>query len=404
MTTKLAIAFLPLTDCAVLAVAKEQGFAEAEGLDLTLVRDVSWANIRDRLVYGQVQAAHMLAPLAIAVTLGLSQHLASLVAPFKLGLNGNAVTLSSANAAALGLDPATRLANPAATVEAFARHIRGSGQRLVLGLVHRFSSHALQLRYWLGYAGIDPDREVTFRVLPPSFMVEALRTGEIDGFCAGEPWGSAAVMAGVGEIVATGAHIWQRGVEKVLALREDWAETHPEPVDALLRALDRAAAWCDAPENRDALVELLSRETYVGQSPDLIEPALSGRMLLVQGSEPVNVPDFLIFHREAAGFPWRSQALWIYSQMVRWGFVEAGATAEKAAANVFRSDLYRRALAGGDTPMPGASAKLEGAISAVLPVGSNRGTLTLGPDRFFDGRVFDPDNVTAYVKGFSPLG
>lgn len=398
--TPISVAFLPLTDSAVLIAARAMGFAEAEGVDLRLVRDTSWANVRDRLVYGQVQAAHMLAPLAVAVTLGLSQHAAAIAAPFKLGVNGNALTLSARLAAALDPIARNRVDDPIATAHDFATAIGLHHRKPVIGIVHRFSSHALMLRYWLGFAGIDPDRDVMLRVLPPSLMVEALRGGEIDGFIAGEPWSSVAVAEGLGEIVAIGANIWQRGVEKVLALREDWAEANPETVDRLLRALDRAAAWCDDPANRPALAELLAQPGHVGQPVTIIDQALSGRVPLVRGGEPLESPDFLLFHREAANFPWRSQALWIYSQFVRWGLAQAGPLAEAAAANVFRSDIYRRALAGGSTPLPGASMKLEGALDMPLGVGSDRGTLTLGSDRFFDGRVFDPSAIADYLAGF----
>ncbi|UZK66684.1 CmpA/NrtA family ABC transporter substrate-binding protein [Sphingomonas sp. M1-B02] len=396
--TPLSIAFLPLTDSAPILVAAELGFAEAEGLALSLVRDTSWATVRDRLVYGQVQAAHLLAPLAVAVTLGLSQTPCAVAAPFKLNDNGNALTLSSEFAAALDPVPRNRIDDPVATAHDFAAAIGLHRRKPVIGIVHRFSSHALMLRYWLGFAGVDPDRDVTLRVLPPSLMTEALRAGEIDGFIAGEPWSSVAVHEGLGEIAAAGATIWRRGVEKVLATRADWAESNPGTLDRLVRALARSAAWCDDPANRDALAELLARPHHVGQPAALIAQALSGRLPLRQGSEPIQIADFLVFHRGAANFPWRSQALWIYSQFLRWGMTGASPASERAAANVFRSDLYRRALAGEATPMPGASMKVEGALGEPLSAGSHRGSLTLAPDRFFDGRSFDPEAISAYIN------
>lgn len=400
MTVPLTIAFLPLTDCAILAVAKECGFAEEQGLALTLVRDTSWATARDRLVYGQAHAAHLLAPLAVGVSLGLSQHRASLLSPFKLNLNGNLVVLSSALAGQLPGNAAQRITDPGSVAQQLAGVLRASGKRPVLGVVHRFSSHALMLRYWLASADLMPDRDYAMRVLPPSLMGDALASGEIHGFCAGEPWGSLAVSAGAGEVVAVGARIWQRGVEKVLTFRTAWAEAEPESVDALLRACDKAAAWCDNPANRDALGALLSRDSYVGRSVEVLLPALSGNLTLAPAEPQVHVPDVILFHREAANFPWRSQGLWIYSQLVRWGFIAASDDAQAAAAAVFRPDMYRRALAGSATPMPGASAKLEGALQSPVAVGSVRGRLTLGPDRFFDGRVFDPDAVADYLASF----
>ncbi|WP_404338297.1 CmpA/NrtA family ABC transporter substrate-binding protein [Sphingomonas sp. MMS12-HWE2-04] len=396
--TPLSIAFLPLTDSAPIVVAAELGFAEAEGLALTLVRDTSWATVRDRLVYGQVQAAHLLAPLAVAVTLGLSQTPCAIAAPFKLNDNGNALTLSAEFAAALDPDPRNRVDDPEATAHDFAAAIGLHHRKPIIGIVHRFSSHALMLRYWLGYAGVNPDRDVTLRVLPPSLMTEALRAGEIDGFIAGEPWSSVAVNEGLGEIAAAGATIWKRGVEKVLATRADWAQANPDALDRLVRALAKAASWCDDPANRDALATLLARAEFVGRPAPLIAQALAGRMPLQKGSEPVEIPDFMVFNRGAANFPWRSQALWIYSQFVRWGMVAASPDSERAAAGVFRSDLYRRALAGAGTPMPGASMKVEGALSEPLRAGSHSGSLTLAPDRFFDGKTFDPEAISVYLK------
>jgi two-component system, oxyanion-binding sensor len=397
--TPLSIAFLPLTDSAVLIAAREKGFTETQGIDLTLVRTTSWATLRDRLVYRQVEAAHMLAPLAIAVTLGLSQHPARLAAPFKLSVNGNALAMSTTFAAALDPDPVSRINDPLAAAHDFAAAIGLHHRKPIVGVVHRFSSHALMLRYWLAYAGIDPDRDLSLRVLPPSLMTEALRAGEIDGFIAGEPWSSVAVAEGLAEIVAVGTRIWRRGVEKVLGFRADWMEDNPELVDRLLVALSQAAEWCDA--NREELAEILARPEYVGQPVERLMPALSGRLILRPGDAALDFPDFMLFHREATAFPWRSQALWIYSQLVRWGEVEPSEAAERAAADVFRSDIYRRALAEAAQPMPGASMKLEGALSTPTAVGAHHGTLTLGPDHFFDDRIFDPGAIDRYLASFS---
>lgn len=402
MTTTLRIAFLPLTDAAVLAVARERGFAEEEGLNLDLVRTTSWATLRDRLVYGQVQAAHMLAPLAVAVTLGLSQQPAALAAPYKLNVNGNMLVMATDFAKALEPDVASRLADPLGTAHDFATAIGLWRRKPMIGVVHRFSSHAIMLRYWLASAGIDPDRDVVLRVVPPSLTVEAMQAGEIDGFIAGEPWGSAAVEAGLAETVAIGERIWRRGVEKVLAFREGWLEQNPDSVDRLLRALVRAAAWCDDPAHGEELAQLLSGPRYVDQPADLILRALSGTIVARMGEAPLAAPDFMLFAREATPFPWRSQALWIYSQMVRWGMVEHSAEHVAKAGAVFRPDIFRRALADSDVPMPGASMKLEGAVNLPLAVGSRRGELTLGPDRFFDSRIFDPERIEDYVAGFDP--
>ncbi|WNO53426.1 CmpA/NrtA family ABC transporter substrate-binding protein [Stakelama saccharophila] len=398
--TTIRAAFLPLTDSAVLVAAREKGFAESEGIQLDLVRTTSWATLRDRLVYGQVQAAHMLAPLAVAVALGLSQQPAALAAPFKLNINGNMLVMTADFAAALDPDLPSRLADPLAAAHDFASAIGLYRRKPVIGVVHRFSSHALSLRYWLASAGIDPDRDVVLRVLPPSLMVEASRSGEIDGFIAGDPWPAAAIEQGLVEAVALGARIWQRGVEKVLAFRTEWMEDNAATIDRFLAALTEAARWCDDPANRAELAALLARPDYVDQPAAIIERGLQGLVIPRASAAPIEVPDFLIFNREATAFPWRSQTLWIYSQLVRWGQVKPSRAAEQAAASVFRPDVFRRALGASDVAMPGASMKLEGAVSAPIGVGAYRGALTLGPDRFFDQRVFDPERVADYIAGF----
>lgn len=401
MTTPLRIAFLQLTDAAVLVAARERGFAEAEGLSLDLVRTTNWATLRDKLVFGQVQAAHMLAPLAVAVTLGLSQKPCALASPYKLNVNGNMLVMARGFADAMDPNVSRRLADPLGAAEDFATAIGLWRRKPVIGIVHRHSSHALMLRYWLASAGVNPDRDVHLSVLPPSLTVEGLRNGEVDGFIAGEPWGSAAVEAGLAETVAIGERIWRRGVEKLLTFRLDWMEENPATVDALLRALARAAVWCDDPANRPDLANLLSRPDYVDQPADLIGRALSGQIVARAGLPPISHPDFMLFAREATAFPWRSQALWIYSQLVRWKMVPHRAETAARAEAVFRPDVFRRALAGSDVPMPGASMKVEGALDAPLAVGTHSGGLTLGPDRFFDGRVFDPERIDDYLASFA---
>jgi NitT/TauT family transport system ATP-binding protein len=339
----------------------------------------------------------MLAPLALAVSLGLSQQPAPIAAPFKLSLNGNAIVVSAALAAGMGGSPTSRIEQPDRTAMEFVKAIRGLSRKPVIAIVHRFSSHALMLRYWLAYAGIDPEHDIELKVLPPPFMADALAAGAIDGFSAGEPWNSAAVDLGAGEIVAFGCRIWESGPEKVLAMREDWTEANPEPVDRLLRALDQAAAWCDQAENQSELARLLAREAYIGAPAALIERGLSGRIQLTARGDVAEADNFLMFHRQAANFPWRSQALWIYSQLVRWGFIAHSDRTQRIASGVFRSDIYRRAIAGGQTALPVASLKVEGSLDALQGVASDRGTLALGPDRFFDGRVFDPMKIGEYL-------
>jgi NitT/TauT family transport system ATP-binding protein len=272
---------------------------------------------------------------------------------------------------------------------------------LRLAVVHPFSAHNYELRYWLAFAGLDPDRDAEISVLPPPFMVEALAEGRIDGFCAGEPWGSLAVEAGVGAIVAVKSALWRQGPDKVLGLRADAPERRPLALPALLRALHGAARWAADPANRDALAEVLAREDYIGAPAPLLLRALEGRLVLKAGEAVAALPGFLEFHAHAANFPWRSHALWFAAQMVRWGQVAASREAFAKAAAVYRPDLYRAALSPLGVDLPRADSKVEGALTRETPVASRRGALTLGPDGFFDGRLFDPDEIDAYLAGFA---
>ncbi|MEO9130800.1 MAG: ABC transporter substrate-binding protein, partial [Sphingomonas sp.] len=197
------IGFLPLVDAALPILAREFGFAEAEGIDLMLVRDMSWATVNDRLLYGHSDAAHLLAPLAIATTLGLGRPAMSLSVPFVLGLNGNAITLRpdlAAQVTAVG-GPSDVTTIGTRLAEAVER-ARAAGKPFRFGVVHRYSSHDYMLRYWLMGSGIDPDRDVEIVTVAPPFAADALAEGEVDGICVGEPWNSVAVDRGVGAIVA----------------------------------------------------------------------------------------------------------------------------------------------------------------------------------------------------------
>jgi ABC-type nitrate/sulfonate/bicarbonate transport system substrate-binding protein len=393
----LSLGFLPLIDAAPLIVAKEQGFAEAEGLRLRLVRETSWANIRDRVALGHFDGAHMLAPMPIAATLGLGVLATPMIAPFAFGFGGNAITLSVALVEAMG----TQLTDPPALqAQALARVARDAPLRLAV--VHPFSAHNYELRYWLAFAGLDPDRDAEISVLPPPFMAEALAEGRIDGFCAGEPWGSLAVEAGVGAIVAVKSALWRQGPDKVLGLRADAPDRRPLAVPALLRALHASARWAADPLNRAALAETMAREDYIGTPAAILMRALEGRLVLRAGEAATASPDFMEFHAHAANFPWRSHALWFAAQMARWGQVAASPETFATAAAVYRPDLYRAALAPLGVDLPRADSKVEGALTRETPVASRHGALTLGPDGFFDGRPFDPDAIDAYLASFRP--
>jgi len=393
-----AIGFLPLVDAALPILALEHGFAADEGLALRLVKDVSWATVLDRLLYGHTQAAHMVAPLAIATTLGRGRPAQPLAVPFVLGLNGNAITVRPDLAARIA--PADALGDPVAVGAALRKVAlarKAEGRVLHFGVVHRYSSHNYMLRYWLAACGIVPDCDVEISTVPPPFCADALEAGEVDGICVGEPWNSVAVERGAGVIVLATAQIWRRGVEKVLAMRAPVLEERRGEVEALVRALHRAAQNFVDPAALATNAAILARPEYLDGNVELIQRAIADRLLLHRGGDLVHFPDFMFQYREAANFPWVSQAQWLYSQMVRWDNAPYSPQDAEQAARVFRPDVYRSALIGTGAPLPGASSKVEGSLREAMVVGTQQGAMTLENNEFFDGRVFDPSDLESYI-------
>lgn len=395
---ELTIGFLPLVDACLPILAREHGFAEDEGISVNLVKDVSWATVLDRLLYGHSDAAHMVAPLAIATTLGRGRPAQPLSVPFVLGLNGNAITLRPELADLVC--PAGGLGDPTAVGQALARiatERAAQGRPLRFGVVHRYSSHNYMLRYWLAACGVRPDRDVEIETVPPPFCADALEAGDVDGICVGEPWNSVAVERGAGRIVLATAQIWRRGVEKVLALREPVLDEKREAVVHLIRAMCRAGRHFVDPANWEVNAAILARSEYLDGDPGLIKRAISDRLLLAQGADIAHYPDFMFQYREAANFPWVSQAEWLYGQMIRWDGGAFDPQDAAKAARVFRPDVYRSALIGTGEPLPGASSKVEGSLDRATSVGTQQGAMTLESNRFFDGKVFDPADLPGYL-------
>lgn len=351
--TRLRLGFIALNDAATLVVADVKGFFAAEGLDVELVREVSWATMRDKVSVGALDGAHMLAPAALAITLGASGgEPVPLAAPFALNLNGPAITLSSRLAKAL---------ETGTSAEGLARLVgwrRSEGASpLTLAVVFSFSTHAYLLRDWLARAGVDPDRDVRLTVAPPSRMTELLVGGVVEGFCVTEPWDSAAEAAGAGLIAARGGQLWPRTPDKVFTVTEAWAETNPDVLQALVRALLQAAAWTDAAENRSELAEILARPEHVGANAEVIRRSLAD----------------MVFHADGASRPAPVHAGWLAAQMMRWGHIPADVDIPGLAQRVYRPDVYDAAAA-------------ELGLAAAPAVESLKGYSTAGEFRLVDAR------------------
>ncbi len=383
MTATLRVGFLPLVDAAPLIIAEAMGFAEEEGLSLLLDAATSWSSLRDRLAYGAVTAAHMLAPVPVALALGLGGP-ARFEVLSVLNLNGNAIGVSRRLAARMsGHDFALDDARAAG----FAL-LDAAGQGLRIGVPFAFSMHNDLVRYWLEGLGRKLPSSLQIITVPPPLMPDALAAGEVDAFCVGEPRGSIAVDRGAGALLLPTSAIWAAAPEKVLAVRAGWAEGDPELAGRLIRATWRAARWLEQSENLPVASEVLAKPDCLDVTAEIVERSLTGRLVVSAEGREVRVPGFLRFHNGAAGFPWRSQAAWIGARLAaRHGLDPV--SAQTNAAAVFRSDLYRQHLTPAGADLPAASAKLEGSLGDPTPVASSRGRLILSPDRFYDAQVFD---------------
>lgn len=388
---EISVAYMPLVDAAPLIMAQEMGFAQAEGIALDLIAAPSWSSVRDMLAFGRVDAAHMLSPVPIAMAMGLGGIATQISSVSVLSVNGNVIGVGNALARKLR-DVGYRFdfADPVAAARMLAQV---SEAPITFGIPFPFSMHVELLRYWaegtdLGAGGI------AIRTVPPPLMANALAAGEVDAFCVGEPWGSVSVESGAGALLLPCNAIWAFAPEKTLAVRTEWADTEPDLLGRLMRAVWKAGRWLSNPDVRATASNLLSRKAYLDVSAELIDRALSGHLTVTRWGSHRQIEGFLEFNKGAANFPWRSQAKWIANRLHR---VHGGQVlTDEQIARVVRPDLQREHLAGWGIDLPGASAKLEGAILSPTAVASAEGRITLQPDRFFDGQIFDPDQETAH--------
>jgi two-component system, oxyanion-binding sensor len=382
MTETVHAGFIPLIDAAPLIAAHRCGFAAAEGVALDLQRETSWAALRDRFAVGLLDVAHMLAPMPLASNLGLTPLPVQTLVPIALGTGGNTITVARGLWAALQDRGATADFDALRAGRALAEVVaarRAAGQpALTIAVVHPHSVHRYQLAYWLAACDIAPSRDIDVVVLPPPLMPTALQAGQIDAFSAGEPWGSIAQAEGAGHILTTSTRIWSDSPEKVLGVRARWSDARPQTVAGLTRAVRKAALWCDAPANRRALADMLAARDVLAVPRAAIERSLDRRLAAVGGTQSAQ-PGFLDFATTASSKPWPNQAVFLYAQMVRWqdaAMSEAGLAAARAT---FRPDLYDAALGTGDETQDSPT----------------------GPGHFFDGGVFDPREIAAYLAGFA---
>jgi len=400
---ELTIGFIPLTDCAPLIVAKHLGLYAKYGLQVTLSKETSWANIRDKVALGILDAAQMLATMPLTMSLGIGPVKKPVLTALVLDLNGNAVTLSDSlchRLESLDARQGCHYPLPAALLKQLIDSDRAAGRPpLTFATVFPNATHTYELRYWLASAGIDPLHDIRLEVVPPAQMVARIAEGHIDGCCVGEPWNSMAVAQGVGRIAISGYDIWNNRPEKVLGVTEEWATQHPNTHRAVILALLEACRWLDEPDNRRAAAALLAQGIHVGAPESVLRQSLIGQVRARASALPLRISDFHVFHRYAANFPWQSHAHWYLDQMVRWGELDVAVDQHAIAARCFRTDLYREAAGALDIALPDDDYKSEGSHGAPYSYATQGKTLELGADRFCDGALYEvAPHVTATTQ------
>ncbi|HEY9799154.1 MAG TPA: nitrate ABC transporter ATP-binding protein [Leptolyngbyaceae cyanobacterium] len=366
--TVLEIGFMPLTDAAPLIVAKEKGFFAKYGLNhVTLNRANDWQEISQGVISGRFDAAQMVAGMPLALTLGAGDRQpVPIVNALNLSRNANAITFSK------------RLYNQGVRTLADLKAAINTSpdQILTLGVVHPASMQNLILRYWLAAGGIDPDRDVSLTVIPPTQMVAQLKAGNIDGYCAGEPWNYQAVHQDLGFVAATALEIWSGQPKKVLGVREEWAQQYPETYLNLIKALLEACKYCDDLRNREEILELLCRSEYLDVNPAYIRPGFIDPYDRGDGTPPQELTAYNQFYLNKTNYPNRTEILWMVTQMARWGLTPFPKNWVEVIERVCRADIF------------GAAARDLGLID----IGEDN------PIHLFDGKTFNPSDPIEYLK------
>ncbi len=413
---ELKFGFIKLTDMAPLAVAYEKGFFEDEGLYVTLEAQANWKVLLDRVIDGELDGAHMLAGQPLGATIGIGTK-AEVITAFSMDLNGNAITVSNNTWDAMKQHiPKQADGKPVHPIKADALKpvVEGyldEGKPFNMGMVFPVSTHNYELRYWLAAGGIHPgyyapksgdnsgqvDADVLLSVTPPPQMPATMEAGTIEGYCVGEPWNQQAVFKGIGVPVVTDYEIWKNNPEKVFGVSKSWAEENPNTHIRVVKALIRAAHWLDENNNanRQEAVKMLSKSAYVGADAEVIANSMTGTFEYEKGDKR-DVPDFNVFFRHNATYPYYSDAIWYLTQMRRWGQIADSQDDQwymDIAKEVYRPDIYQQA----------AEALVEDGVltSKDFPDFKNEDGFRAPQTHFIDNIVYDGTKPNEYLKKFS---
>ncbi len=405
---QLTFGFIKLTDMAPLAIAKEKGFFEDEGLFVSVEAQSNWKNILDRVIDGQLDGSHMLAGQPVAAGAGFGRQ-AELVTPFSMDLNGNGITVSndvwSKMKPNVRKGPDGKPIHPitADALKPVINEYKNNGKAFKMGMVFPVSTHNYEIRYWLAAAGINPglytkeniqgqvDADVLLSVTPPPQMPATLEAGTIYGYCVGEPWNQQAVFKGIGVPVVTNYDIWKNNPEKVFVMTKKFVEENPNTAIAVTKALIRAGKWLDTPGNRPEAVKILSSSAYVGADEVVLANSMTGTFEFEKGDKR-EMPDFNVFYRHNATYPFYSDGIWFLTQMRRWGQISESKPADwyhSKIKEIYRPDVWKKAA---------ELLVAEGHLEATeLPQTDGYKKVTTD---FIDGKSFDGKDPIGYINSF----
>jgi nitrate/nitrite transport system substrate-binding protein len=383
--TKAILGYIALIDASPLAIAKEKGFFAKHGMpDVEVSKQASWGATRDNLVLGSekngIDGAHILTPMPYLISAGkVTQN--NVPTPMyllaRLNLDAQAISVAQEY-------KDLRVTTDASPLKAAFEKKKAAGKEVKVAMTFPGGTHDLWIRYWLAAGGIDPDKDIATIVVPPPQMVANMKVGNMDAFCVGEPWNEQLVNQGIGFTACTTGEIWFKHPEKALGLRAEWVDKNPNAAKALLMAVMEAQQWCEKMENKQELAEIVGKRQWFNVPvPDIIG-RLKGDVNYGNGRVEKGTKQYMKFWSEHASYPFKSHDLWFVTEDIRWGKFEPSTDSKALVNKVNREDLWR-----------------EAAKALSVPASDIPPTPSRGKETFFDGKVFDPENPSAYLKSLS---
>jgi nitrate/nitrite transport system substrate-binding protein len=370
--TKLRFGMIALTDCSPLVVAEKKGFFKKYGIEGIVDKKANWAAIRASLVSDELDGTHMLIGMPIGATMGTDGQKVPMVIPWLLNRNGQSISLRKEFKNKVGADPKA--------LKPLVDAAKAAGKPMTFAMTFPTGTHAMWIRYWLGAGGINPDSDCGLKVIPPANMFSNVQSGEMDGFCVGEPWNAKTVSEGVGYTAINTQDIWKDHPEKVCAFKASFADKNPKTVKAVLKALNDASVWLDDLNNRPEQCDLIAPTNYVNCTRGQILGRMLGEYDMGDARGKVKDPNYMIFSRRNCNYPQLKYATWFLTQHRRWGLIQGTPDYEGVAKQVMRPDIYEEAM---------------------KEVGYVHGGADTGPEMLFDGKVFDPAKPEEYAKSFA---